>query len=132
LQEKTRAFAMARRSMAEDPADMGVRMWIEELAAETGALAELAQAYVEQADKADEKLRLQFLRRAAAIFHEKLGDAPSATTQYQAILNHDPKDEKALVGLEGIFREGQMAGELVGVLQKRLQMTAGIERKREY
>src|SRR6185503_13698309 len=36
LQQKDKAFAMARRSLGEDPADMGVRMWIEKLAGETG------------------------------------------------------------------------------------------------
>lgn len=132
LQQKENAFIMARRSLAEDPADMGVRMWIEKLAGETGALAELAGAYVEEAQKAEAQLKLQFHRRAAAIYHEKLSDGPSAVGQYQAILELEPRDEKALTGLEAILRSTEAHAELVDLLRRRLAMTAGLERKREY
>ncbi len=132
LQQKDRAFAMARRSLSEDPADMGVRMWIEKLAGETGALAALAAAYVEEAGKAEAKLALQFHRRAAAILHEKLNDVAGAVAEYQAILALEERDEKALTGLEALFRASESYADLVGVLQRRLGMTAGLERKREY
>ena len=132
LQQKDRAFAMARRSLGEDPADMGVRMWIEKLAGETNALRDLADAYAEEAKKAEPKLGLQFHRRAAAILHEKLNDVAGAVGAYEAILGIDPKDEKALAGLEAIFRASDASAELVGVLQRRIALTAGVERKREY
>ncbi len=60
LNQKERAFAMARRSLHEDPSDMGVRMWIEKLSGETGSLGELAAAYVEEAESAEPQLALQF------------------------------------------------------------------------
>lgn len=132
LQQKDKAFAMARRSLGEDPGDMGVRMWIEKLAGETGALAALADAYVEEAEKADAALKLQFHRRAAAIYHEKLGDHGSAVVEYQAILALEGRDEKALTGLEAIFRATESYGDLVELLRKRLALTAGVEKKREY
>lgn len=132
LSQKDRAFAMARRSLAEDPADMGVRMWIEKLAGETNAMRELAVAYIEEARRAEAKLALQFHRRAAAILHEKLNDPAGAVGEYQAILEVEPRDEKALGGLESIFRATEAWADLVGVLQRRLGMTAGLERKREY
>lgn len=131
LQQKDRAFTMARRSLTEDPADMGVRMWIEKLAGETGALRELADAYVEEGSKAAAPLNLQFFRRAAALFHEKLNDLPSAVVQYQAILQIEARDEKALTGLDTIFRANGDHTELVNVLQRRLAQTAGLERKRD-
>ncbi len=132
LQQKDKAFGMARRSLGEDPADMGVRMWIEKLAGETGALGALADAYVEEAEKADAALKLQFHRRAAAIYHEKLNDHPAAVVEYQAILTLEARDEKALTGLEAIFRSTESYSDLVELLRRRLALTAGIERKREY
>ncbi len=132
LQQKDRAFVMARRSLSEDPADMGVRMWIEKLAGETGSLRELADIYTEEAQRAPAPLNLQFFRRAAALYHEKLTDLPMAVRQYQAILRAEPRDEKALAGLEAIYRENQDFGELVALLRRRLSQTAGLERKREY
>ncbi len=132
LQQKDKAFGMARRSLGEDPADMGVRMWIEKLAGETGALGALADAYVEEAGKADNALKLQFHRRAAAIYHEKLQDSSSAVVEYQSILELEPRDEKALTGLESIFRTTESYGDLVELLRKRHALTAGVERKREY
>ena len=131
LQQKDRAFVMARRSLGEDPADMGVRMWIEKLAGETGALRELADAYVEEGQKSQPPLNVQFFRRAAALFHEKLTDLPSAVRQYQAILGIEQRDEKALSGLETIFRASEDFNELVEVLKRRLAVTAGLERKRD-
>lgn len=134
LQRPDRAFAMARQSLGEDPSDMGVRMWIEKLAGETEAQRELADAYVEEAEKAteDSKLSLQFHRRAAALLHEKLADTAGAVSEYQAILDLEPRDEKALSGLESIFREHESYAELVALLQRRLEHTAGLERRREY
>lgn len=132
LQQKDKAFAMARKSLGEDPADMGVRMWIEKLAGETSALSQLADVYVEEAQKAETQLSLQFHRRAAAIYHEKLNDAAAAVNEYQAIIKIEARDEKALTGMEAIFRSTNNFGELVELLRKRLAMTAGLERKREY
>lgn len=132
LQQKDRAFTMARRSLGADPSDMGVRMWIEKLAGETGAFAELSAAYVEEAAKCDDKLGLQFHRRAAALLHEKVGDTSGAVTEYRAILEMESRDEKALTGLETIYRATAAHSELVDVFQRRLQLTAGVERKREY
>ena len=132
LGQKERAFAMARRSLHEDPADMGVRMWIEKLSGETGALAELADAYVEEAREAEPQLSLQFHRRAAAIYHEKLNDVGSAVREYEAILVIEQRDEKALTGLENIHRTTESWAQLIELLRKRLEMTAGLERKREY
>lgn len=132
LQQKEQAFVMARRSLGEDPSDLGVRMWIEKLAGETNALADLAQAYVEEAQKAAAPLNLQFYRRAAALYHEKLQNLSAAVEQYNAILNLEARDEKAVAGLESIFRATENYRELVGVLTRRLKSTAGVERKREY
>ncbi len=132
LDQKDKAFSMARRSLSEDPSDMGVRMWIEKLAGETGALANLAEAYVEEAGKAEDPLALQFHRRAASIYHEKLQDMSLAVEQYRAILSLEGRDEKALTGLEAIFRQTESYADLVGLLRMRLQNTAGLERKREY
>lgn len=132
LQQKDRAFAMARRSLGEDPADMGVRMWIEKLASETGAMRELADAYVQEAARGEAQLKLQFLRRAAALYHQKLEDMAAAVSAYQEILDLEPRDEKALAGLESIHRATEAYPDLVAVLRRRMEMTAGVERKREY
>ena len=132
LNQKERAFAMARRSLHEDPSDMGVRMWIEKLSGETGALSDLAEAYVEEAQSAEPQLALQFHRRAAAIYHEKLNDVNAAVREYNAILDVEGRDEKALTGLEGIYRASENWVDLIVLLRRRLDMTAGLERKREY
>jgi tetratricopeptide (TPR) repeat protein len=132
LGQKERAFAMARRSLHEDPSDMGVRMWIEKLSGETGALAELADAYVEEAEGADPQLALQFHRRAAAIYHEKMNDFAWAVREYNAILKIEARDEKALTGLENIHRAQESWADLIALLRRRLELTAGLERKREY
>ena len=132
LEQKDRAFVMARRSLAEDPSDMGVRMWIEKLAGETGTQDALALAYVEEAERAEITLKTQFLRRAASIYHEKLADVAAAAVQYNAILELEERDEKSLTGLEQIYRSQENFTELVNILQRRLSMSAGIERKREY
>ena len=105
---------------------MGVRMWIEKLAGETDALAELAQSYVEEAKTSEPPLNVQFHRRAAAIFHEKLEDLSSAVTEYKAIIEEEPRDEKSLAGLEAIFRTTENYSELADVLAKRLELTAGV------
>ncbi len=132
LGQKDRAFQMARRSLGEDPSDMGVRMWIEKLAGETGALAEMAQAYVDEAGRADAPLNVQFHRRAAAIYQDKIDDPLAAVEQYRAILAIEERDEKSLTGLEAIFRTTENYAELVGILRKRYELTAGVERKRDY
>ncbi|MBN1960214.1 MAG: hypothetical protein JW841_04650 [Deltaproteobacteria bacterium] len=132
LSQKNYAFAMARRSLSLDPGDMGVRMWIEKLAGEINEMRPLADAYIEEAQKADAKLALQFHRRAAAILHEKLNDTAGAVGEYQAILNIESRDEKALAGLESIFRATEAWSELVEILQRRLLLCAGLERKREF
>ncbi|MBI3179401.1 MAG: hypothetical protein HYZ27_07045, partial [Deltaproteobacteria bacterium] len=132
LNQREHAFVLARRSLGEDPADMGVRMWIEKLAGETGLLAELAAAYAEEAARAEPQLALQFHRRAAALYHEKLNDASSAVTAYKASLAIDPRDEKALAGMEALLRGSAQAADLVDLLRQRVGATAGVERKREY
>jgi tetratricopeptide (TPR) repeat protein len=131
LGQKDRAFMMARRSLAADPADMGVRMWLEKLAQQTDATLELAQIYVEEAQGPDPTLQLQFLRRAAALYHDKLGDDSAAIAQYQAIVGLEPRDDKALAGLESLYTKRQEPGPLCDILQRRLQMTAGLERKQK-
>ncbi|MCK5687772.1 hypothetical protein KAI87_00815 [Myxococcota bacterium] len=133
LQQKDLAFRMARRSMGEDSSDMGVRMWIEKLAGETEAFDQLAAAYVEEAEKTEEpKLQLQFHRRAAALFHEKLDDLSAAVVEYEAILKTEVKDEKSLTGLETIYRATESWAELVQILSRRVEVVAGLERRHEY
>ncbi|MDP7039678.1 MAG: tetratricopeptide repeat protein [Myxococcota bacterium] len=132
LDRKDRAFEMARISLREDPADMGVRMWIEKLASDSGDLRSLADAYVEEATGANPQLALQFLRRSATIYYDKLADTAAAVRVYRAILELDPRDEKALGGLEGIFRDGESFIDLIDVLKHRFSLASSQQRKRQY
>jgi golgin subfamily B member 1 len=132
LKDRDRAFEFARRSFEEDPADMGVRMWLEKVSADANKLADLAKAYVDVATKVESSLATQLSRRAASLFQDKLDDLDSAVEQYQEILKIDEKDEKALAGLELIHRSRNDDQELVDILRRRAQWTIGQERKREY
>ena len=131
LNQKDRAFFMALKALREDPADMGIRMWIEKLAQEVGSFADLANAYVEQAQKAEAPLALQFHRRAAALFFEKVNDAPMAIQEYREVLSRDARDLAAHVALEKLYGQTQQPKEQSEILVKMVDLNAGQERKLE-
>lgn len=131
LSMKDKAFQMSLKAMREDPADMGIRMWLEKLAQETTSFAELADAYVEQAQKAEAALSLQFHRRAATLYHEKVNDPNKAIEEFKEVLARDVKDVAAHTALEKLYGQTEQKREQSEILLKLVDLTSGNERKLE-
>lgn len=131
LSQKDKAFFMALRALREDPADMGIRMWLEKLAQETTAFDQLASAYIEQAHKAEAALALQFHRRAAGLLFEKVQNAPGAIEQFREVLSRDPKDLQAHVALEKLYGQTGQLREQAEILVKLVDLSPGTEKKLE-
>ncbi len=131
LSQKDRAFQMSLKAMREDPADMGIRMWLEKLAQETTSFGDLADAYVEQAQKAEAALSLQFHRRAAALYYEKVNDPNKAIEEFKEVLQRDVKDVAAHTALEKLYGQTEQKREQSEILLKLVELTSGNERKLE-
>lgn len=131
LEDRHRAFEIACRALGEDPADMGVRMWVEKLALELNAMEDLADAYMEEAQRAGPPVDLQLRRRAASILHETVGDYFRAIEQYRAILKSRPEDEKSRDALEVCYREVEDWPSLIELLQSRVDSLGGSDKRSE-
>ncbi|MED5465638.1 MAG: tetratricopeptide repeat protein [Myxococcota bacterium] len=131
LEDRHRAFEIACRALGEDPADMGIRMWVEKLALELNAMEDLADAYMEEAGRAGPPVDLQLRRRAASILHETVGDYFRAIEQYRAILKSRPEDEKSRDALEACYRELEDWTSLIKLLQERVDSPGDVEKRRE-
>ncbi|MCC6809135.1 MAG: hypothetical protein IT381_17030 [Deltaproteobacteria bacterium] len=131
LSMKDKAFQMSLRAMREDPADMGIRMWLEKLAQETSSFRDLADAYVEQASKAEAALALQFHRRAATLYYEKVNDPHKAIDEFKEVLAKDAKDVAGHTALEKLYGQTEQKREQSEVLLKLVDLTSGNERKLE-
>ncbi|MBT6177716.1 MAG: tetratricopeptide repeat protein [Deltaproteobacteria bacterium] len=132
LEQPERAFEFGCQALEVDPADAGLRMWLESLAERAGAQEALAELYSRMAPELPEPLNLQYHRRAAERYHHELKDLPAAVKEYRAIVTLKKTDDKSLTGLESIFKELPDYPSWIEILRLRIENEPGRERKVGY
>lgn len=128
LEQPARAFEFGCQALEVDPADAGLRMWLEGLAERAGAQEAIAEIYSRIAPGLPEPLNLQYHRKAAERYHHELRDLPAAVKEYRSILALKKNDEKSLTGLEAIFKELPDYTSWIEILRLRIDSEPGRDR----
>lgn len=119
------AFDFACQALSLEPGDAGLRMWLAELAERSDNGEALAEFYGRLATELEDPTNVQYHRRAAVLYHHELNNYPAAVIEYRAILELSPRDEKALSGLEHIYRETSDFAPWIEVLRMRIDGEPG-------
>ena len=78
----------------------------------------------------DEPARLELLRRQAAIFDQRLGDAAAAVACYEEVLGHTPNDAELLQSMARLYRTLSDWECLLLVLRKQAEIETDRRRKK--
>jgi tetratricopeptide (TPR) repeat protein len=104
LGDAAAAMATYERVLADDPEQGEARDAVEKLARRTERWAELARWLEEKAARAaDPHAAARVRRERAELLAERLGDAPAATRELEAVLAADPDDRAALRAVEKLY-----------------------------
>lgn len=116
------AFGALQRLWRDDPEDVGVQAWLEKIADQLDNWRELSDLYLGVVQETTRStLRIPLLRKSVAIVHGRLHDNSAAIGLYRAILADVAHDEKALSGLEEIFRTTDAFVDLISVLEEKAE-----------
>jgi len=132
LDDPGRAFDWYARAAAEIPGDEAVAEELEGVAERSERWSDLVEVYegmLEETDDPDivERLRLKIGR----ILFGELNRADRALEQFQAVLDEDGENVEALAGMEKVYRSAERWDDLMGVYQRRLDLTDHSEDKVE-
>ncbi|HEY6106757.1 MAG TPA: hypothetical protein VIV59_12285, partial [Anaeromyxobacteraceae bacterium] len=131
LSEPARAFAAARRAVAEGGrAREEALLDLPRLAERAGRLAELAEAWEAAAATAAASQALDLRRRAARLRERSLDDRTGAAAAWRAVLEVVPEDAEALEALDRLLAGEASARERLEVARKRARLAKGEERVR--
>jgi len=132
LDAPSQAFDWYARAVAETPQQEGLEADLERMAEAAGRWEDLVDVYdgiLEDAEDPEvvERLRLKLGR----VLFGELGASDAALEQFQAVLDEDEENVEALAEMEKIHREAQRWDELMGIYQRRLDLTDQVEDKIE-
>lgn len=130
MNNRALAFDWAARAFAESPLDEGIRERLEEAAENANKFSELVALYRTHMDAFEGEVRLRMERHVAQLALDRLGLVEEAVESYQSILERDPGDEESLQALDEIFRSAARWKELVGIYDRRIDLTEDVDSKR--
>lgn len=130
LRDKGAAFGWWLQAQKEDHEAEWIRTELERLAAEIGAFAELAEAYVQSYERFENPVELLPLMLVVArIQEEELGEIDKALDTNRAILDIDEANEAAIAALERLYLGKQNYESLLDIYQRKLDLTEDQEER---
>ena len=132
IQEKQRrdlkraidAWRKVDEARGDDPVALAA---LDRLLALEGRVDELVKVVERRAEITDDAgVRLVLLHRVAALYEEVIEDKPLAIAAYKNVLSVDDTDLAALDALERLYRDTNDAREMVGVLERKIELTADL------
>ncbi len=116
------AFDEAAKALRERPEDEELAAALERVVEPAGAWAEAVGVFEEAADKAeDAEAKKAHLFRVARIQEAELEDREAAEAAYRKILEIDPEDDIAQIGIEELKRASGAAEDLVEILLEKAE-----------
>ncbi len=122
LTDYARAFDALAAALKEDPSLHDTRFELEKIAEVSESQKRLVELYKEVAkDISDSQLARDYWMKVAAI-DEQLGMVDDAAAGYTHVLEIDAADAEALAALEQLFVRTQRWEDLIGVIQRRIDL----------
>ncbi|HEY1955264.1 MAG TPA: tetratricopeptide repeat protein, partial [Polyangiaceae bacterium] len=122
LTDYTRSFDALAAALKEDPALHDTRFELEKIAEVSEAQKRLVDLYKEIAkDISDAQLAREYWMKVSAL-DEALGMVDDAAAGYTHVLEIDAADADALAALEQLFVRTQRWEDLIGVIQRRIDL----------
>lgn len=112
--------------MARPAADALQRLY--EIAGDWTNLVAILRQQVEWAEESDS--RKDLLYRIAEIQETALEQPDAAIETFREIVDQDPEEDRALDSLERLFFQSEQWADLVGILQRRTEVSPSIEERR--
>ncbi len=123
--DRERAVACYERVLELDGEALNAMDELIRLHEAAGRLGKVAQLYDRRIDaEFAPDLRLGLRHRAAALRAKQLDDRDGAIRLYLANLEDDPSDQVSLSALEEFYRAGEQWQDLVGILERRLEVAS--------
>ena len=136
LKQLPEALGAYREALRLDPGDVSNRENVERIATQLGRFEDLAAAWEEAFQAADEDnlaLRGDLLRRAAELYDSQLQDPQRARDAWKRLLELDPTSldtaRPATVALARLYEQAAQWRELIEVLRKQAEWAQGGDRK---
>ncbi|MBN2528611.1 MAG: tetratricopeptide repeat protein [Deltaproteobacteria bacterium] len=126
-----RAFAGFLKAFENEPTDEICQDDLERTAGKAGRWEDVLAAYrsAYEAAKGDDKIDLRI--RMARVMNEELGRSEEALKHFDAILEEDPKNAKAIYALERIYAQMGRFEELLDIYARRIEMAADDDERKE-
>ncbi|MBN2343641.1 MAG: tetratricopeptide repeat protein [Deltaproteobacteria bacterium] len=126
-----RAFDGFFKAFKHDPLDEVCQEDLERTAGKAGRWEEVVDAYNAAYDEADGEDKVDLRIRMARVMNEELGKAEEALAHFDAILEADPKNSKAIHALERIYAQMGRFEELLDIYAKRIEMAEDDDERKE-
>jgi tetratricopeptide (TPR) repeat protein len=118
------AIAAWRKVEEARPDDLNALVALDRLLALTNQVDQLVVVVARRAELSeDPNVRLVLLHRVAALYEEVLEDKANAITAYKNVLGVDDSDLAALDALERLYKDIGDGRELVGTLERKIELT---------
>jgi tetratricopeptide (TPR) repeat protein len=99
---------------------------LEKLYLQTGRHSELLEVYTRRRDLTEEpEQSREIARQIAELYENQLGDRDAAIDSYQAVLQYDPLDARALAALDRLFSAAEDWPRYAETLERRLELDVG-------
>ncbi|MFO0675675.1 MAG: tetratricopeptide repeat protein [Polyangiaceae bacterium] len=129
LQAPSQGFDALSRALKEAPESPETRLEIENAANEANSWPKLVALYGEIAEGlSDAALARDYWMRIASV-DEQLGEIDPAAAAYTRVLAIDSSDEQALAGLENLFARTERFSDLIGVIERRIELASEQEER---
>jgi tetratricopeptide (TPR) repeat protein len=120
------ALAEYRAVTETQPDNLDALRALERLYLQTERHSELLEIYARRSALADTAEESREIALEIAQLHEtKLNDRPAAIESYQAVLMHDPLDQRALAALDRLYRETADWQRYAEIIERRLELDVG-------
>jgi tetratricopeptide (TPR) repeat protein len=124
LRDSGAAFGWWLKAHKEDHASEWIREEAERLAQETGAWAEIVEAYEESLGSFSEPIdALPLMLVIAKVLEEELGDIDKALEMNTKILELDDSSEPTILALERLYIGRERYDDLLDIYRRKLEMT---------
>jgi len=124
LNESGHARDLYETIFAEDPGHEKAIVALERIYTKIDDWAGLAKILEQRADALRGDAKVETICKIAEIFEDHLNDLPGATRQLEAALGLDPNSITALKGLDRIYNRTGKYKELLGNLEKQIELSA--------
>ncbi len=126
-----KAFAGFLQAFKDQPTDETCQEDLERTAGKAGRWEDVLAVYEKAYKKATGDSRIDLRIRMARVMNEELGRSEEALKHFDAILEEDPKNAKAVYALERIFAQMGRFEELLEIYARRIEMAEDDEERKE-